>query len=45
MNVIVGIAASRPERQAMKYDGSQSQAMEMGRYAGGMGWDNPRTAT
>ena len=45
VNVIVGIAASRPELQVRKYDGGQSQAREMGRYAGGMGWDNQRTAT
>jgi NAD(P)-dependent dehydrogenase (short-subunit alcohol dehydrogenase family) len=39
-NVIVGIAASGPGRQAIKYDESQSRARAMGRHAGGMDWDD-----
>jgi NAD(P)-dependent dehydrogenase (short-subunit alcohol dehydrogenase family) len=39
-NVIVGIAASGPGREAIKYDESQSQAKQMGKNAGGTDWDD-----
>jgi hypothetical protein len=41
-NVIVGIAASGPGREAIKYDESQSQTRQMGKNAGGTNWDDQR---
>ena len=43
-NVVVGIAASGPGRDAIKYDESQSQARQMGKNAGGTNWDDQSRA-